>query len=118
MRHKDRIILEDEDGLEVEIPSRFDVCDRCRGKGVHDHPAFSNGITADEWNGPDWDDDSRETYMSGGYDVTCEECGGLRVVLVADEERMTDEQRRLWEQHCEWEYQDRMERRNQERFGY
>lgn len=72
------------DLIEVELPTNLEVCDRCEGKGVHDHPAFSNGISGEEWNGPDWDDDSRETYMSGGYDVVCSECRGLRVVPVVD----------------------------------
>lgn len=82
-----------EPGLEteevtVELPTRFEVCDRCEGRGKHMNPAIDgHGITEDEWNGPDWDDESRETYLSGGYDITCEECKGLRVVPVVDEDR-------------------------------
>lgn len=79
----------------VAIPSKFEVCPRCEGKGVHDHPAFSNGITAEDWNGPDWDDDSREGYLVGRYDVACSECGGLRVVPAADVARCTFAQKRL-----------------------
>jgi hypothetical protein len=56
---------------------RWVICDRCNGHAKHDHPAFSNGITADEWNSPDWDDDSREGYLSGRYDVPCSVCDGL-----------------------------------------
>ena len=94
-----KLVLENEDGVEVEIPTRFEVCDRCEGKGVHDHPAFANGITADEWNGPEWDDEGREDYLRGAYDVPCEECDGLRVVPVPDESRMTDEHRALVADH-------------------
>lgn len=90
--------------LEIDgkvIPSKYEVCGRCDGKGVHDHPAFSNGITADEWNGPDWDDESREMYVKGGYDVTCSACDGKRVVLVPDLERCSAEERELLEADAE-----------------
>lgn len=87
-------IIED-GGEEVEVeaehslPGKFEVCDRCRGRGHHDHPAFSGGFTAEDFyeEGPDFVDD----YMAGVYDVPCEECGGRRVVLVVDEERSDPE---------------------------
>jgi len=81
--------FENDEGEEitVQLPGRFEVCDRCDGHGTHTNPNIDgHGITEDEWNGPDWDDESRETYLSGGYDVTCEECHGERVVLVVDED--------------------------------
>lgn len=85
-------VLESEDGLETPLPTKMEVCPRCHGHGKHDHPAFSNGITASEWNSDDWDDDSRESYFRGDYDVACEECGGNNVVSVPDEARMTEDQ--------------------------
>jgi hypothetical protein len=57
----------------------FAICPHCEGHGQVDHPAFSNGITSDEWHGPDWDDESRENYLSGAYDVPCPDCEGGRV---------------------------------------
>ena len=63
------------------VPGKFEVCPRCDGTGKHDHPAFSNGITSSEWNGHDWDDESRESYLRGTYDVQCTECDGKRVVI-------------------------------------
>lgn len=109
------IELEDGECEEQEIPCRFEVCGRCQGKGTHVNPSIDgHGITMDEWWGPDWDDESREQYMSGGYDVSCEECGGLRVVEVPDEERMTEQQKRAVES---W-YEMRREDRNNERWGY
>lgn len=83
--------LDDGRGELSAIPTKRIVCPRCDGRGKHDHPAFSNGITASEWNSDDWDDDSRETYMRGGYDVACEECHGNNVVEAPDEERMSPE---------------------------
>jgi hypothetical protein len=89
------MFIENDNGDEIEIPTRFELCPRCEGRGTHDHPAFDNGITADEWNGPDWDDESREYYMRGDYDVQCTQCSGLRVVEVPDVRRCTFAQKRL-----------------------
>ena len=54
------------------------ICERCRGHGMVDHPAFSNGITSSEW-ADEWDEDSREAYLAGVYDVPCKACEGGRV---------------------------------------
>ena len=81
---------ENDEGEEItaKLPAEYEVCSRCQGRGTHVNPNIDgHGISEDEWNGPDWDEDSRQTYLSGGYDVTCEECRGLRVVLVVDESR-------------------------------
>ena len=81
------ILLEtvDDEGYETEIAIKAHavVCHRCGGEGKHDHPAFSNGITSDEWD--QWGEDDRENYRSGAYDVTCTVCNGRNVVLEADE---------------------------------
>lgn len=76
----------------IELPGKYEVCDRCQGKGSHTNPAIDgNGITSEEWWGPDWDDESREDYMNGFYDVSCYECHGKRVVLEVDENRCDKE---------------------------
>lgn len=100
------------------VPAVYDVCSRCHGHGTHDHPAFSNGITASEWYGPDWDDESRETYMSGGYDVTCTRCKGERVELVPDEARLTKWQVAVLGLHFVGVRRDEAERESEERWGY
>ena len=56
----------------VEVPDDF--CERCNGKGTQ--ALYGIAITADEWNGPDWDDESRERYLDGSYDTPCTLCGG------------------------------------------
>ena len=69
------------------IPKYKIVCPRCDGEGAHVNPAIDgNGITQEEWS--DWDDDEREGYLTGRYDVTCEECGGRNVIDEVDEEAM------------------------------
>lgn len=72
----------------IELPGKYEVCGRCNGKGTHVNPSIDgNGITSDEWNGPDWSEEDKENYMSGFYDVSCFECHGKRVVLTVDEDR-------------------------------
>lgn len=68
--------LDDETGEPILTRHQLQwiICDKCRGEGKHDHPAFSNGITSDEWN--DWNEDEREDYLEGRYDVPCDDCGG------------------------------------------
>jgi hypothetical protein len=89
------IAWEDEDGEyiedEVEVFVTYDVCPTCDGIGHYVNPSIdSHGISADEWYG-EWDEEERDCYMSGGYDITCNECGGSRVVAVVDEDRNSKE---------------------------
>lgn len=117
MKQPNKLTIMDEEGNEHVIPSRFEVCGQCRGHGSHDHPAFSNGITSSEWS--EMDEDSRENYMSGAYDVTCTCCGGERVVLVPDTDNMSEEQIKMLEEHDRAEREMRAELRAERRaFGY
>lgn len=61
------------------VPAIYQVCPRCQGHGHHDHPAFVNGISDEEFRE---DPDFRDDYLAGKHDVSCEECHGDRVVLV------------------------------------
>lgn len=112
----------DPDGGEEEtehtIPARYAICGRCRGKGSHVNPNIDgNGITADEWNGPDWDDESREMYMSGGYDVACDAGCENGKVLEPDVEHASPEVKALvalWQdqqnERARWDAEDRRTR--------
>jgi hypothetical protein len=99
------------------LPSKNEVCGRCRGTGVHNHPAFSNGFSRnDEF----VDEDFLEDYWSGVHDVVCEDCNGWNVVPVPDEERFTDLDRRvseLWEQYLQSEADYRKECAQERRMG-
>lgn len=110
--------VEQDDGsmLETttEFPAHAEVCSRCNGKGKHDHPAFANGITGSEWS--EWDQDEREGYMSGRYDVTCEECNGKRVVLALSLE-WDDPALATYREWCEQEQASRLERDAERRMG-
>jgi len=74
----------------IEVPTKNEVCSRCRGEGKHTNPSIDgHGITSEEMDelGPDFEED----YFSGVYDVTCEECKGAKVVKVPDMGVLNDE---------------------------
>ena len=74
--------------MDVELPTRWEICERCDGDGTHVNEAIDgNGITAQEW-AENWDDDDREAYLRGEYDVRCTECGGSGKVRVVDLEQI------------------------------
>lgn len=92
IRRDGKLWIEDDEGFEIEVPSRFKVCGRCEGRGTHTNPAIDgNGITADEMD--ELGDDFREDYMRGVYDVRCEECHGKQLSLVPDWDAMDDDQK-------------------------
>lgn len=86
---------------EVSLPSKFVVCHRCEGRGVHD--AWEGGMTMDEMyeQGPDFIDD----YFGGMYDVACSVCRGQRVLEVVDESRVPAALRDMYAQHKQREYE-------------
>ncbi len=97
--------------VEHEVPGKKEVRDRCRGNGTHVNPSIDgNGITGDEMH--ELGDEFCEDYMSGVYDVQCEECLGLRVVTVPDEENCTPAQKELLERY--WKHVDDVSRWDRE----
>jgi hypothetical protein len=106
--------VENDDGEVIthQLPSCWEICDRCRGSGTHDHPAFSNGFSQEDF---DEDPDFRDEYMAGRYDVRCEECDGTGKVLAPDESAMTDEQKKLFDLYYEQRAEIARDRRADER---
>ena len=82
----------------IILPAKNEVCGRCNGEGVHDHPAFANGLT---WEDFAEDPDFYEEYRSGMYDVVCTECKGLRVVPVVYELQLSEDQKIVWNEYQE-----------------
>ncbi|MCK5318173.1 MAG: hypothetical protein KAJ55_09670 [Anaerolineales bacterium] len=79
---------------EVEIPTKFVVCSRCRGKGSHVNPAIDgHGISPEEFRD---DPDFEEAYFRGDYDVACHSCQGKRVTPAPDWDRLSKEERQAW----------------------
>ena len=87
------------DDIEVEIPTKFEMCQRCEGRGSHVNPAIDgHGISPEEFRD---DPDFEEAYFRGDYDVPCHECKGLRVVMIPDRAKLTKEERAAWYQQAQ-----------------
>lgn len=107
-----KLAITDPDGAEheIEAPAHWRICSRCDGDGHHSNPSIDgNGITQSEW--AEWAPEERDTYMSGGYDVPCDDCGASGKILEIDAaafERKYPAFYRLWEQseREDEEYQD------------
>lgn len=97
----------DEDGEEVShsFPSKNEVCHRCEGYGTHLNPSIGNHAYSQEEFYESFDEEGREEYFKRGgiYDVQCEECKGNKVIEVVDESRLSEEQKKLYEEYCEHE---------------
>ena len=105
-----------EETYETKLPTRFEVCDRCQGHGSHVNPSIDgHGVSAEEWN--EWGEESQSMYMSGGYDISCEECGGMRVVKNVIEDSLDGKHREQWLEHIFGYFADEAERRAEERMG-
>lgn len=88
---------EGDDSEEIEIPTKFEVCYTCRGKGSHVNPSVDgHGLTREDF---DEDPDFKEAYFAGRYDVACYTCKGLRVVEVEDFDAMEPKLRARVEEH-------------------
>lgn len=69
------------------------ICSKCEGHCKVEHPAFENGITSSEW--ADVEQESRDAYMRGDYDVPCDECRGLGRIEVPNVAMMTFTEKRM-----------------------
>ncbi len=116
----EKLVIEVQDNetgdlMEIVIPSKFEVCDGCRGSGKHVNRAIDgNGISREQF---DEDPDFEEAYFRGDYDVICEDCGGNRVMLVADWAKMDEETKKLYDEHLREERSYRAERDAERRMG-
>ena len=111
--------LEDDNGDEVviEVAGKHDVCPECEGHGK----VLCEGLRGVAFTHEDMSEagpDFREDYMSGRYDVQCPECHGRRVVVVPDEQYMSDEQKAQLKSHylqleaeAQWAAEDAYTRR-------
>ena len=100
----EKIIWEDANGVEHELPTKFEVCGRCSGKGTHVNEAIDgNGISREEF---DEDPDFAESYFRGDYDVACTACKGLRVVAVIDAKRCNKKLLKAYYAHEDWKAQE------------
>jgi hypothetical protein len=111
---------EDDEGVEHEetLPAKFEVCERCKGHGVHLHPDIgSHAYSQEEFDEAFDDEESREAYFTRGsmFDVQCEVCKGQRVIKVVDELEANPEllakYKEIEVQRERWDAEDRAIRR-------
>jgi len=97
--------------MHLQVPARFQVCGTCDGRGKHINPSIdSQGLSHEDF---DSDPDFAESYFSGKYDVTCEECFGRNVVptITRDDGRYIDERyKSLVEREMEGDEEDYSDR--------
>ena len=120
MKQQEKLIFveQDDDGEDFEtvIPSKFEVCFNCEGRGSHVHRGVDEGgITPEEFaEDPDFEED----YFSGVYDVSCDECHGQRVLLVPDwEAKWPMGLKERYEEHCHTQAEYAAERAAERRMG-
>ena len=104
---------EEEDGsiVEVALPWCWEICSYCEGHGTSSEHLGS--FTSSEWD--ELDDDWKEDYLAGRFDISCAHCSGGRVRVV-DEDRCDpkllaeyqDQQSRDHEVDLMWEMERRM----------
>lgn len=88
--------IEDDNGneTEIQVPCKWIICGYCQGNGKHSRDL--GAITSSEW-ADEWDEESRENYLSGAYDKSCEECHGSGKVLEEDYSTLSKIDRELLE---------------------
>lgn len=86
--------VEDDDGYEHDLPTKFEICPTCDGRGTHVNPSIdAQGLTGEDFAE---DLDFEEAYFAGRYDVPCYECEGRNVVPVVDESKCSAALLALW----------------------
>ncbi len=105
----------DDEGLDLTLPAKVEVCPTCGGRGKHVNPSIDAGGLSREdfYEDPDFADE----YMSGRYDVACYECHGRNVTLTVDESRVSADDLAVLHSHWESERQSRSERLAEMRMG-
>ncbi len=97
----------DEDGCdsEIKLPTKWEVCGVCSGRGTHVDPAIDCcGLSAEDFNDdPEFLDD----YFNGQYDQRCNRCGGRTTIEVVDLDDMNEVHREAYEQQLRDEANDR-----------
>lgn len=114
MSRHSKAILFMPDGSEVELPAKWEICPACEGRAKSS--AYLGAFTADRWN--ELDDDFHADYLAGHYDRPCERCDGLGRLVIADQSKMTKDQRREYirqqREESESAESERMERLREE----
>ena len=108
-------VYEDGDEEDFQLPAKFELCPKCKGKGSHMNPNIDgHGITSDEWE-RDWSEEEKESYRNGDYDVTCSKCNGEKVIKVVDEKAITPGMKPHYDAYVKQEQEKAAEVRQEKR---
>jgi hypothetical protein len=95
------------------FPAKNEVCPECEGTGY----VLAGGLRGADYTAEEFfeafEPDEREEYFrpGGAYDTTCDVCHGTNVVSVVDEQSLTAEQKKLFDEYIIWQTEwDRQER--------
>lgn len=109
--------FERDDGEEitVKLPAHWQICHRCSGEG---HTSRHLGsFTQDEW--AQQDDEFKEDYIAGRYDIPCETCKGSGKVLEVNRDACIHEDQKealqRMDDEAQWKAEARAERRAEAR---
>lgn len=96
---------DNEEEVELKLPSKMEVCSRCEGHGSILNPSIGeHAYTMEEFR-ESFDEEEREQYFKRGgiYDVQCPVCCGRNVVEVIDEDHIPEAQKVQYEAYCEYQ---------------
>ncbi len=99
---------ENDEGEEVthSFPAKMEVCPECEGHGFTLREGLrGESYTASEFYEAFEEPEDREEYFryGGKYDQVCDCCKGKNVVPVVNEERLSEEQKKLYAEYEKWE---------------
>jgi hypothetical protein len=119
-----KVFDDDGDEIELTLPAKNEVCDRCEGHGTHLTPSIGEHAYSSEEFEEAFDEEGRKEYFRRGgiYDVQCHECKGNKVVPVVNEDALNDEekkeyagfqaiQEKRWEEEADMRAEEAAERR-------
>ncbi len=99
---------------EIELPTKWEICDICNGNAKHVNPSIDAGGLCDDMR---HDQEFMDDYMSGRYDVPCSPCKGSGKVLVPDYDFLTIVQQEALQEQQEADYASAMESRAERMMG-
>ena len=91
-----------ENGDKLILPTHWEVCPVCDGRGTHVNPSIdSGGISGETFaNDPDFAD----SYFSGVYNVPCHHCGGRTTSQEVDWDAMSEEHQDAYQAQLDEDY--------------
>lgn len=104
--------------ITATFPAKWQVCHICEGRGKHVNPSIDcNGLSKEDF---DRDPDFMEEYLSGVYDITCNNCRGRNVEPVLAPEKFNSTHQywySLLEEHMRLEQLHQQEIEAERRMG-